>query len=87
MIKADVRGLFHATNEGSCSWYEFARAIFELARVQADLDSTTSDLYKTPATRPKYSVLENARLKQLGLNQMQPWRHALGAYLEEKKRA
>ena len=87
MIKAEVRGLFHATNEGSCSWYEFARAIFDLARVQADLDSTTSDLYKTPATRPKHSVLENARLKQLGLNQMRPWREALAAYLEEKKRA
>jgi dTDP-4-dehydrorhamnose reductase len=87
MVQADVRGLFHATNEGSCSWYEFARAIFDLAQVPADLSSTTSALYKTPATRPGYSVLENARLKQLGLNQMRPWREALGAYLDEKKRA
>jgi dTDP-4-dehydrorhamnose reductase len=87
MVEANVRGLFHATNEGGCSWYEFARTIFELAGMHADLDSTTSDLYKTPATRPKYSVLENARLKQLSLNQMRPWREALGAYLEEKKRA
>ena len=85
MVDAGVHGLFHATNEGSCSWFEFASAIFELAGVKADLSATTSDLYKTPAIRPKYSVLENARLKELGLNQMRPWREALAAYLHEKK--
>jgi dTDP-4-dehydrorhamnose reductase len=75
------RGLFHMTNEGSCSWYEFARAIFEFAGIDADLKPTTSDAYKTPAERPRYSVLENARLKQLGLNEMRHWREALAAYL------
>ena len=75
-------GLFNMTNEGSCTWYEFARAIFEIAGVEADLSPTTSDAYKTPAIRPKYSVLENARLKELGLNQMKHWREALTAYLK-----
>jgi dTDP-4-dehydrorhamnose reductase len=75
-------GLFHMTNEGSCTWYEFARAIFEIAGVEAELSPTTSDAYKTPAIRPKYSVLENARLKELGLNQMRHWREALTAYLK-----
>jgi dTDP-4-dehydrorhamnose reductase len=75
-------GLFHMTNEGSCTWYEFARTIFQLSGLQADLSPTTSDVYKTPATRPKYSVLENARLKELGLNQMKHWREALAAYLK-----
>jgi dTDP-4-dehydrorhamnose reductase len=75
-------GLFHMTNEGSCTWYEFARAIFELSGIEADLAPTTSDVYKTPAIRPKYSVLENARLKDLGLNQMRHWRDALAAYLK-----
>ena len=75
-------GLFHMTNEGSCTWYEFARAIFELSGIEADLSPTTSDVYKTPAIRPKYSVLENARLKDLGLNQMRHWRDALAAYLK-----
>jgi dTDP-4-dehydrorhamnose reductase len=79
-------GLFHMTNEGSCTWYEFAQAIFELSGVKADLSPTTSALYKTPAIRPAYSVLENARLKQLGLNQMRHWRDALAAYLKEKSR-
>ena len=75
-------GLFNMTNEGSCTWYEFARAIFEIAGVETDLSPTTSDAYKTAAIRPKYSVLENARLKELGLNQMRHWREALTAYLK-----
>ena len=77
-------GLYHVTNEGCCTWYEFAKAIFEISGIDADLSPTTSELYKTPAIRPRYSVLENARLKQLGLNEMRHWRDALAAYLEEK---
>jgi dTDP-4-dehydrorhamnose reductase len=77
-------GLYHMTNEGECTWYEFARAIFELSGIDADLSPTTSELYKSPAIRPRYSVLENARLKELGLNQMRHWRDALAAYLKEK---
>jgi dTDP-4-dehydrorhamnose reductase len=75
-------GLFHMTNEGSCTWFEFASAIFEIAGVKANLSPTSSDAYKTPAVRPKYSVLENARLKELGLNEMRHWRDALAAYLK-----
>jgi dTDP-4-dehydrorhamnose reductase len=77
-------GLFHATNEGSCSWFEFARAIFDLTKTEADLSPTTSASYKSPAVRPAYSVLENARLKDLGLNRMRHWREALAAYLKDK---
>jgi dTDP-4-dehydrorhamnose reductase len=81
LIPAGHFGLFHITNEGSCTWYEFAKAIFESCGLQADVSPTTSDVYKTPAIRPQYSVLENARLKQLGLNEMRHWREALDAYL------
>jgi dTDP-4-dehydrorhamnose reductase len=75
-------GLFHMSNEGSCTWFEFARSIFEIAGLEADLTPTNSEVYKAPAIRPKYSVLENARLKELGLNQMRHWREALAAYLK-----
>jgi len=85
MLDADASGLFHVTNEGSCSWYEFALTIFELAGLEADLSPTSSGLYKTPAIRPKYSVLENARLKEMALNRMRHWRDALAAYLAEKQ--
>lgn len=81
MLAQKASGLFHVTDEGGCSWYEFAAAIFELAGIPADLSPTTSDLYKSPALRPRYSVLENARLKQLGFNHMPHWREDLAAYL------
>lgn len=82
LLAARQFGLFHMTNEGSCTWYEFARAIFELSGIEADLSPTTSDAYKTRAIRPHYSVLENARLKELGLNRMRQWQEALTAYLK-----
>src|SRR5262245_6225368 len=81
LLPTTHEGLFHITNEGSCSWYEFAAAIFEIAGLTADLQPTTSEAYKVPARRPRYSVLENRRLKELGLNRMLPWREALAEYL------
>ncbi len=81
VLSTEHFGLFHMSNQGSCTWFEFAKAIFEIAGLKADISPTTSDLYKTPATRPRYSVLENARLKELGLDEMRHWRDALAAYL------
>jgi len=74
-------GLFHVTNEGACSWFDFARAIFQIRGVSADISPATSESYKTPALRPHYSVLDNRRLQDLGLNRMLPWREALAEYL------
>jgi dTDP-4-dehydrorhamnose reductase len=84
LMKTAHYGLYHATCEGACSWYEFAAAIFEIAGIAANLSPTTSELYKTPASRPHYSVLENARLKRLGLNRMRNWREALAEYLDTR---
>ena len=84
VLPLEKYGLYHMTNEGSCTWYEFASAIFQLSKIDPDLTPTTSDVYKAPAIRPRYSVLENARLKQLGLNEMRHWREALAAYLKDK---
>lgn len=81
LLPTTHEGLFHATNEGACSWYEFAAAIFETAGIEANLSATASADYKTPAVRPRYSVLENRRLKDLGLDRMMPWRAALAEYL------
>ncbi len=79
-------GLYHMTSEGGCSWYEFAQAIFELSGMDARLKPTTSDVYKTPAKRPTYSVLENANLKKIGsIPPMPHWRNALKDYLDERK--
>jgi len=87
LITTDQYGLYHATSDGGCSWYEFAAAIFEIAGVPANLSPTTSSQYKTPATRPPYSVLENAGLKRLGMSRMKHWREALSEYLHAKTTA
>ena len=81
LLPTSHEGLFHVTNEGACSWYEFTVAILEIAGIQANLTATTSAVYRAPALRPRYSVLENRRLKDLGLNRMLPWRDALAEYL------
>ena len=81
LLPTSHEGLFHVTNEGACSWHEFAVAILEIAGIQANLTPTSSAVYKAPARRPRYSVLENRRLKDLGLNRMLPWRDALAEYL------
>jgi len=79
-------GLYHMTCEGGCSWYEFTKAIFDLSGLKANLSPTTSDVYKQPAKRPRYSVLENANLKKLSsVPPMPHWRDALKEYLEERK--
>src|SRR5579875_2194002 len=57
LLKADKPGVYHVTNSGSCSWYEFARTLFELAGVKANLTPIPSWDYPTPARRPAYSVL------------------------------
>jgi len=86
LSEAEEYGLYHMTSEGGCSWYEFAQAIFELYGVDARLKPTTSDVYKAPAKRPAYSVLENANLKKIpSIPPMPHWRDALKDYLEERK--
>ena len=84
LITTSHFGLFHATNEGACSWYDFAKAIFELSGVRADLLPTTSSAFRAAAARPPYSVLENARLKELGMNRMRHWKDALADYLKKR---
>jgi len=79
-------GLYHVTNAGSCSWHELAAAVFELAGVKADLAPITSAEYGAAARRPAYSVLDNEACRALGLPPPRPWREALAAYLEERRR-
>jgi dTDP-4-dehydrorhamnose reductase len=74
-------GLYHATTEGSCSWYEFAAAIFELSRVRVRLERARPGEFPAKVARPKYSVLENAALKDAGLNLFSHWRQGLENYL------
>jgi dTDP-4-dehydrorhamnose reductase len=75
-------GLYHATAEESCSWYEFARAIFEIKNIKIKLTVASSDEFPAKVPRPKYSVLENHALKAQGLNSFRSWQRGLCAYLD-----
>ncbi len=80
-------GLYHATNQGSCSWYEFARAIFDLGRIDTPLAPSSVKEMASPVRRPFYSVLDNAALAAAGLDRMRPWRDALGDYMARRRAA
>jgi dTDP-4-dehydrorhamnose reductase len=77
LLKAERYGLHHVVNSGSCSWFDFARRIFELEGLKPDLTAVTSTERKAAARRPGYSVLECHR-------PLRPWREALGAYLRQR---
>jgi dTDP-4-dehydrorhamnose reductase len=80
-------GVYHLTNAGACSWFEFARRIFALCGLAPKLEPTTSAAYAAPARRPAHSVLANTRAPALGLSPLRPWSDALAAYLRAKGHA
>lgn len=84
VTKRRAYGLFHITNSGACSWFEFARAIFEEAGRSPDLSETTSAEFGAAARRPPYSVLANEALERLGVPRLRSWREGLQAYLVER---
>lgn len=81
LIGSGAYGLYHATCQGQCSWYEFACKIFALTETNITVLPVTSAEYVRPAKRPEWSVLENAALDRLGKNVLRPWEEALAEYL------
>ena len=77
-------GLYHATAEGFCSWFEFAREIFAMTCTKVNLKVAAPGEFTAKVPRPAYSVLENQRLKSDGLNTFGPWQSGLRAYLESR---
>jgi len=78
-------GLYHATCNGECSWYDFAKAIFEETNTPANLLPATSSDFPSPVKRPDYSVLCNKRLQVQGLDIMPHWRDALREYVRAER--
>lgn len=81
LSRTDSYGLYHATAEGSCSWYEFARTIFETTNTRVNLKVAAPGEFPSKVPRPKYSVLENRGLKTLSLNSFRSWQEGLAVYL------
>ena len=84
LMEREARGLFHLTNEGECSWFEFAQATFDISGVAVNMEPTTTISGERRARRPPYSALTSERLAETGTPPMRPWREALEHYLNAK---
>jgi len=84
LIRTGQFGLFHMTNEGWCTWYEFARTIFDILGKKPRIVPVDTAAFGARAMRPAYSVLENKRAKAAGLQDFSQWTDALRNFLKEK---
>jgi dTDP-4-dehydrorhamnose reductase len=85
LVERDASGLFHLTNAGECSWFEFARGVFELAGVEVEVEPIETGETRRRAHRPSYSALKTTRLGEAGVSPMRSWEEALGDYLRAKE--
>ncbi|MCP4629748.1 MAG: dTDP-4-dehydrorhamnose reductase [bacterium] len=83
LVEKEARGIYHATAEGVCTWYELADYFLKKMEVPHRLVPCTSDEFPTAAVRPKNSILENRRLKEAGINIMAPWQDDVAQYIEQ----
>lgn len=83
LIKKLPYGIYHVANSGKCSWYEFAKTIFETIGMKANLSRTKTDILQSNARRPMFSPLANAKIKKYGL-EMKSWDAALKSYFLDK---
>jgi dTDP-4-dehydrorhamnose reductase len=82
IIETKYYGIFHVTNAGFCSWYEFAQEILRHTGLKNTLVPVSSAAFPQKAQRPHYSVLNNFHLQLLGLDDMRHWKVALSDYLK-----
>ena len=82
MIETEKYGVYHATNEGYCTWYEFAKEIFRIANVDIKVNPISTDMYLTKAKRPINSKMSKVKLKKLSsLNSLRFWNSAILEYI------
>lgn len=81
MIESDKYGRYHATNEGLCTWYEFAVEIFRQAGMDVHVRPVTSEEYPAKAKRPHNSRMDKRKLEENGFERLPEWKDALSRYL------
>lgn len=86
LIHSGKYGLYHMTNSGECSWYDFAQEIFQLVGIETDLKPISSSSSGAKARRPPYSVLENDAFWKAGFSDFRPWQEALADYIRSRDR-
>ena len=83
MVKTDKFGTYHATNEGFCSWADFAKEIFRQVGKEIEVEKILTEDYPTPAKRPLNSRLSKKSLDEAGFERLPSWKDAIGRYLIE----
>ncbi len=79
-------GVYHIVNSGYCSWYDFAKKIFEFKNIKTKLITCTSDEYPSFFKRPVYSILSTKKIEKIKLGRLRSWDEALRSFLKELKR-
>jgi dTDP-4-dehydrorhamnose reductase len=85
VVDAKATGVFHATSEGYCSWFDLASRFLQLMEAPHRIAPCTTAEYPTPARRPANSILENAALKKAGLNIFEDWKAELAKFVTGNK--
>jgi len=88
LMPTEKYGVYHASNSGACTWYEFTQAIFEEARklgisIIAEPEPCSTDEFPRPAHRPANSVMEHLSIRTNGFQDLRPWREGLKHFLLE----
>ncbi|MBA7529306.1 dTDP-4-dehydrorhamnose reductase [subsurface metagenome] len=74
----DMGGIYNFSNEGACSWYDFAAEIVKIAGLDCTVEAITSEQFQTIAKRPFYSVLDKSKIKKAFNLSIPHWRDSLG---------
>lgn len=85
MVQSEKYGIYHATNEGVCSWADFAKEIMTLGNRKCKINPITTEEYPAKAKRPKNSRMSKDKLQEKGFSKLPPWQDAVKRYIEELK--
>jgi len=81
IIKTENYGIYHGTNSGECTWYEFAKTIFSIKGIHIDVNPCSTEEFPRPAPRPRFSVLGHQSLVENDFASLRHWKTALQDYL------
>ncbi|MGZ0130765.1 dTDP-4-dehydrorhamnose reductase [Priestia megaterium] len=82
LVDTQKYGVYHVSNSGSCSWYEFAKEIFEISEMKVQVNPCTTADFPRPAARPANSVFEHMSIKLNSFSPIRPWKEALSSFLK-----
>ena len=81
-----IGDVFHYSNEGSCTWHEFASEIFKFSKMDVKVNTLTTDEFPTKAVRPKYSLLDKSKIKDVFGIDVPHWKNSLKKMLKKESR-